>query len=81
MGFIRVGKTQLVPFQKQLDGSQLRFILRGEDMHEALRDVADAKGGSPGISGTVVAEGQTMRFDGTCNDQPCAMKLTREYPK
>jgi hypothetical protein len=86
VGFMRVG-GRLVPFQKQIEGSELRLSFAGSDelSHEAwtLRNVADADGGKfPHIvRGTIFVEGQRLRFDGRCDEQPCAMNLSREFPK
>jgi len=92
VGFIRVAK-KLVPFHKHFEGGQLRLSIAGDDdmVHEGsspptmgtLRRIAAAgAAGFPHIlRGAVISEGETIRFDGTCDDQPCAMKLTREFPK
>ena len=66
VGFIRIGKKR-VPFQKRLDGNQLQLFIAGADRSHVAR-------------GAFVLEGRTLRFDGMCDGQPCAMKLTREFP-
>lgn len=86
VGFVRVG-GRLLAFQKQLDGNQLRLFLAGSDdlSHDGwtLRNVADADAVRfpHALRGAIAIEGQTLHFDGTCDDQPCAMKLTREFPR
>jgi len=66
-GSIRTGKTRL-PFVTQLAGSQLQLAVSGPDRRYDLR-------------GSFAIDGPTLRIDGTCNDQPCAMKLTRVFPR
>jgi hypothetical protein len=76
VGSIRVGGTR-VRFHTQLDGNQLQLSIAGAaggGWRDPLRMSHVARG-------TFVLEGQTLRFDGTCDDQPCAMKLTREFPR
>jgi len=67
VGFVRVGMKR-IPFHKRLDGDQLQLDIAGADRSHVAR-------------GVFVLEGQTLRFDGTCDDQPCGMKLTREFPR
>lgn len=66
-GSIRAGKTRL-PFMKQLAGTQLQLAVSGPDCRYDLR-------------GSFAIDGQTLRIDGTCDDQPCAIKLTRMFPR
>ncbi len=66
-GSIRAGKTRL-PFMKQLAGTQLQLAVSGPDRRYDLR-----------VSFAI--EGQTLRIDGKCDDQPCAMRLTRVFPR
>jgi len=81
VGFVRAGKD-LVPFRKQLDGAQLRLSIAGSaasDPH--ARSIPGAGGLAHLARGTIAVEGRTVRVEGTCDDQPCAMKLTREFPQ
>ena len=67
VGFIRVGKKR-IRFQKRLEGNRLQLYMVGADRPHVAR-------------GVYVLDGQTLRVDGTCDDQPCAMTLTREFPR
>ena len=66
-GSIRAGSTRL-PFMKQLAGTQLQLAVSEPDRRYDLR-----------VSFAI--EGQTLRIDGTCDGQPCAMKLTKVFPR
>jgi hypothetical protein len=68
VGSVRVGKMR-IPFQKKVDGDRLEL------------SVGDADDRAHVARGAFVLDGPTLRFDGTCDDQPCALKLTKEFPR
>ncbi|HEY1695693.1 MAG TPA: hypothetical protein VGG39_26175 [Polyangiaceae bacterium] len=86
VGFIRVG-GRFVPFHKELEGGQLRLSIAEDDrlahVGHALTTVAaaGAEAFPQTVRGSLTLEAQRARFDGQCDGQPCAMTLTREFPK
>jgi hypothetical protein len=81
VGFIRVG-AKLIPFQKQVEGTRLRLAVAGvDDLHNDLRAIAGTSGFPHTVDGAIVLESQVLRFDGTCDGQPCAMKAALEFPR
>jgi hypothetical protein len=75
-GFLRMGGKggKLVPFRKQLDGNELRLSVGGATA------APSANAPSLDVRGVIAVDGRTLRFDGTCDGQPCSVKMTREFP-
>ncbi|HEY6459154.1 MAG TPA: hypothetical protein VIY73_03355, partial [Polyangiaceae bacterium] len=86
VGFIRAGGA-LLPFHKRVEGDQLELAIAADDrlahVGHALPNIAAAADElfPQRVRGTLALESRSAHFDGTCDDHPCSMELTRQFPQ